>query len=250
MTKLLVSVRNAEEAEVALEGGADVIDVKEPRKGALGAAEPEVWREVLALVGSQAVTSVALGELQSDPAEMLIRQTVNFAFAKIGLARCGSVANWRDRWRDVTDGLPPGTWAVPVAYADWRAADSPLLDEVLQLAAVTRARLMLIDTFDKSNGRLMDHLSREELADVAAMATERGIALALAGSLSVDDIAMLLELAPAYLGVRGAACRGSRDETIDLGCVKTLAAIIHSENENRRSCCLTTPRARQILPSR
>ena len=36
MTRLLVSVRSAEEAEIALAGGADVIDVKEPRRGALG----------------------------------------------------------------------------------------------------------------------------------------------------------------------------------------------------------------------
>ena len=36
MAKLLVSVRSADEAEVALEGGADIIDVKEPLHGSLG----------------------------------------------------------------------------------------------------------------------------------------------------------------------------------------------------------------------
>ena len=61
---------------------------------------------------------------------------------------------------------------------------------------------------------------------------------------------MLLKLAPAYIGVRGAACSGGRDGTIDLARVKCLAAIVHGENENGTSCCLTTPRARQILPCR
>ena len=35
--KLLVSVVSAEEARLALAGGADIIDVKDPSEGALGA---------------------------------------------------------------------------------------------------------------------------------------------------------------------------------------------------------------------
>ena len=40
MSRLLVSVRSAAEAEVALGAGADLIDVKEPSRGSLGAADP------------------------------------------------------------------------------------------------------------------------------------------------------------------------------------------------------------------
>ena len=46
MTGLLVSVRDAKEAQQAVSGGADVIDVKEPAHGALGAADPTVWSQV------------------------------------------------------------------------------------------------------------------------------------------------------------------------------------------------------------
>jgi uncharacterized protein (UPF0264 family) len=250
MTKLLVSVRSAEEAVVALEGGADVVDVKEPRNGALGAAELKVWKEVAAVVGSRTVASVALGELLDEAVERLAGQTAGFAFAKMGLAGCGGVTNWRGRWRGVAKGLPLGTLGVPVAYADWQTADSPPVNDVLMLAATLPAKLLLIDTFDKSNGRLTEHLARAALAEVAVMAEECGVELALAGSLRPDDIAMLLKLAPAYIGVRGAACSGGRDGTIDLARVKCLAAIVRGENENGSSCCLTTPRARQILPCR
>jgi uncharacterized protein (UPF0264 family) len=250
MTKLLVSVRSAEEAKVALVGGADVIDVKEPRRGALGAAEPEVWLAVAAVVGTRAVTSVALGELLDEAVEVLASQAAEFAFAKVGLAGCGEFANWQERWRIVLERLPVGTLAVPVAYADWQAAKSPAVSDVLLLAATAPAKLLLIDTFDKSNGRLMDCLSREGLAEIAAMAAERDVELALAGSLLANDIAMLLELAPAYIGVRGAACRGGRDGAIDLARVKSLATIVSGENKIEASCCLTAARARQILPSR
>jgi uncharacterized protein (UPF0264 family) len=250
MTKFLVSVRSAEEAEVALEGGADVIDVKEPRKGALGAAAPEIWRAVRAVVGSKAATSVALGELINEAVESLVNQAAGFAFAKVGLGGCGGIANWQDRWRALAKRLPVGTLAVPVAYADCEAADSPPVSEVLLLAASLPAKLLLIDTFDKSNGRLMDCVSREELAEIVLLAAERDVKLALAGSLRADDIAMVLELAPTYIGVRGAACRVGRDGAIELARVKSLAEIVHGENKNGASCCLTMPRARQILPSR
>ena len=47
MTRLLVSVRNALEAEVALAGGAHVIDVKEPSHGSLGRADEATLAEVV-----------------------------------------------------------------------------------------------------------------------------------------------------------------------------------------------------------
>ncbi len=44
--RLLVSVVDAEEARVAAAAGADVIDVKDPSRGALGEAAPHVVRAV------------------------------------------------------------------------------------------------------------------------------------------------------------------------------------------------------------
>src|SRR5260370_1370869 len=48
--RLLVSVVTAEEVEAALEGGADVVDVKNPAEGSLGAATPALLRAIRSLV--------------------------------------------------------------------------------------------------------------------------------------------------------------------------------------------------------
>src|SRR3954468_8435691 len=114
MTRFLVSVRNADEAQIALQGGADVIDVKEPRRGALGPADPEVWRVIKELVDGQTATSVALGEVLSDPVESLAHHSSGFPFPKIGLAGCRPCHTWQNRWKQATNSLPPGTLAVPV----------------------------------------------------------------------------------------------------------------------------------------
>ena len=51
--RLLVSVADAAEARAALAGGADIIDAKEPRHGALGAVAPDVLRAIRNAVGAE-----------------------------------------------------------------------------------------------------------------------------------------------------------------------------------------------------
>ena len=65
--KLLVSVVSADEARRALAGGADIIDVKDPREGRARCAAPRVLSGVVAAVGGAAPVSVALGDLPALP---------------------------------------------------------------------------------------------------------------------------------------------------------------------------------------
>jgi len=235
MTGLLVSVRDAAEAKIARAGGADIIDVKEPRRGALGPADTEIWSEIQAASGGRAVTSVALGELLHDPVEALATRAVGFRFAKIGLAGCHQTCDWVARWTRAIRQLPPGTHAVPVAYADWPRAIAPSPSVALWLAERSLAKLLLIDTWDKSGGTLLDLLSWQTLREVSRHARQAGVRLVLAGSLHCAAITKVQKLAPAYIGVRGAACSGGRDGTIDLARVKSLVRLVHAVRLNAAS---------------
>ena len=228
MTRLLVSVRNVAEAVIALAGGADVIDIKEPSRGALGPADPDVWSEVQQLVGRRAIVSAALGELLDRSVIELAAQTRGLRYAKIGLAGCHDHRGWLRRWRAVLAALPLGVRAVPVVYADWPAARGPSPSVGVWLATQSPARLLLIDTHDKARGSLLDHLAVEPLRELAEYARASSVRLALAGSLDQESIPALLPLAPAFFGVRGAACRGGREGTIDEALVKSLARQVHS----------------------
>ena len=44
--QLLISVTNALEAQAVLQGGADIIDIKNPAEGALGAANVAALRDI------------------------------------------------------------------------------------------------------------------------------------------------------------------------------------------------------------
>ena len=59
MTRMLASVAHAAEAEVVLGLGVDVVDLKDPRRGALGAVSPDLAREAIAAVARRCETSAA-----------------------------------------------------------------------------------------------------------------------------------------------------------------------------------------------
>ncbi len=80
--RLLVSVVSADEVEAALAGGADIVDVKNPAEGSLGAPVPALLRAVRSRVASPAEVSVALGDAPHLPGTM--------ALAAAGAAACGA----------------------------------------------------------------------------------------------------------------------------------------------------------------
>lgn len=228
MTGLLVSVRSAAEARSALAGGASVIDVKEPDRGALGAADVETWRAVLEVVAGRVPVSAALGELFGDgcgPASVhrLATQTAGLAFAKIGLAGAARHHDWQDRWRGSLDCLPISVATVAVAYADWDRAQAPKPEAVIDVGSRLGCRIVLLDTFHKEGGHLLDHLPLAEVADLSRRTRAHGMSLVLAGSLTRALIPQVLPLAPEFVAVRGAACRENRRGVVDAELVRALA---------------------------
>ncbi len=84
----------------ALAGGADIIDVKDPSQGPLGAPSPRVLSEVVAEVGGAVPVSVALGDLPNLPhtAALAARGAVlsGADYVKVGLRGVpGSTTPWR-----------------------------------------------------------------------------------------------------------------------------------------------------------
>jgi uncharacterized protein (UPF0264 family) len=231
MTGLLVSVRDAKEAQQAVSGGADVIDVKEPAHGALGAADPTVWSQVRRAIPADVPLSVALGELTDVDIDERVRCVTAIEYAKVGLAGCLDLAHWQRRWEQILGQLPAETKRVAVAYADHRAARAPNPLEVLRAAPAANCRTLLLDTFKKDQGDLFEHLDDDQLSHLARECHAANIALALAGSLRPTSIDHALSFVPALIAVRGAACLGDRTGTICQQLVKRLKGRITANLE-------------------
>jgi len=226
MTGLLVSVRSSGEARLALEGGADLVDLKEPRRGALGRAEPAVWPEVVSAVAGRVPMSVALGEMSEAGKPPYPIVLAAFQFAKLGLAGCRTWADWPQRWAQQLQFLPAGVTPVAAIYADWQDAEAPRPEEILQHAAGSNCGVALFDTFCKTRGDLLDHLGHGELARLAHLARDGGLRVVFGGSLGPATIRKVLTLQPDYIAVRGAACRGGRTGDVDAGLIRELRRLV------------------------
>ncbi len=222
MTGLLVSVRDAHEARDAVEAGADLIDIKEPLAGPLGAAAPETITEIVRVIAGRCSVSVALGELVDYRGISGRHIPPGVQFAKLGLA--GTVGrasqpddspNWRVRWRRALEQFPAGTLPVAVVYADFQDADAPAPEEVIEVGCQLGCRAMLIDTFDKRGPGLLGVLSIAEVERFVAAARAANMLVVLGGQITAELLPDLLPLDPDYIAVRGAVCRDNRAGQLD-----------------------------------
>lgn len=216
MTRLLASVASLEELTLAARGGADILDLKDPKTGALGAWPLD---DIVRAVDTarqwpvRAPLSATVGDLPMDHAAVAGRVAETWAcgvdYVKIGLFPSGDPVG-------CVEALAPaarrGTRIVAVLFADLWSDPGTLLPDIAK-AGFAGA---MLDTAGKGSGGLLRHKTMDELARFLAQAGGYGLLTGLAGSLSLEDVPLLLPLAPDYLGFRTALCgEGNRGGALD-----------------------------------
>ena len=225
--KLLVSVVSAPEARDAVAGGADIVDVKDPNEGALGAPAVSVLSEVVRVVGGAASISVALGDLPDLPhtAALAARGAAltGAAYVKVGLRGVRDLDRAVAMMRAVVAAVPPQTAVVAAAYADAAALDPPALAPAWLPVLVERTGIAgaLVDTFVKDGRGLYGWMSPSELTDLVARTRDAGGSFAVAGQLRSGE---LCRVDADVVGVRSALCRGG-DRTGQLEASLVAAAV-------------------------
>ena len=230
--RLLVSVRSVHEALLAAAGGADFIDLKEPRAGALGALPLATVREIVAALRARGI---------DRPLSATIGDWPMHALAEIGarveaVAECGvdyvKVGIERDPLsRELLDALARcGRPVVPVFIAD-RGLDAAL---VAHAAGLGFAGLM-VDTADKRAGSVFDCLTMHALQDFMTRARAASSLCGLAGALRIEDVSSLAALAPDFAGFRTAVCAGDRSAALDPQRLRELAQALRAAHEDSLS---------------
>ncbi|MGH6822500.1 MAG: (5-formylfuran-3-yl)methyl phosphate synthase, partial [Methylocella sp.] len=178
MTLMLASVTNPAEAEAVWAGGADIIDLKDPAKGALGALDAEVAAGIVRAVGKRKPVSAAAGSSLGAPGAVVDAVAAMAAtgvdYVKVGFSPGKSGA-------DCVRALAPhasNTKLVGVLFADCE----PDLD-MLALMANNGFTGAMLDTAKKGAGRLLDHMDVAALDRFIDRCRENGLTSGLAGSL-------------------------------------------------------------------
>ncbi|MCK8515436.1 (5-formylfuran-3-yl)methyl phosphate synthase [Methylonatrum kenyense] len=209
--KLLASVRDMDEVDIVLDAGVDLIDMKEPSRGALGAVDPPMIRDAVCRVNGRTLTSATIGDTPLPAAGLTERVRAigdcGVDFVKIGLRMDQQL----EACLEALAPLARRYHLVAVWLADHGV---PGDSEMADLATSDFAGAML-DTADKSHGALPELLSNREIAAFVTTSRRHGLLTGLAGSLRLSDIPGLAPFGADYLGFRGGLCNGDRRGRLD-----------------------------------
>jgi uncharacterized protein (UPF0264 family) len=226
--QLLVSPSSIDEARHS--GAADIIDVKKPSEGSLGANFPWIIREIKAF--SKKPVSAAIGDFDYKPGGASLAAygaaCAGADYVKIGLAFEG-----QEKARDVISAVVkavkdefPKKYVVIAAYSDFERMHSISPFDMAPIAAECGADVAMVDTGIKDRQSTFAFMNEAALRSFSERNKKLGLGTALAGALKFEDIDTLKRINPEIIGVRGMVCGGDRNATVREDLIKTALAMI------------------------
>lgn len=215
--RLLVSPESVAEALVCAQAAEhlDLVDVKKPDEGSLGANYPWVIRAIREATPAGKPVSATVGDVPFKPgtvAQAALGATVAGAdYIKVGLYGCGTPEQGIQVMRGVVRAVKdhrPYALVVASGYADHHRVGclNPLA--VPYVAHESGADVAMVDTAIKDGATLFDHMNTDVCAEFVERAHDYGLLAALAGSINRRHLADLARIGTDIIGVRGAVCTG------------------------------------------
>ncbi|MBD3189934.1 MAG: hypothetical protein GF308_04795 [Candidatus Heimdallarchaeota archaeon] len=212
--KVLISPQSLEEARECFQGGADIIDVKNPSEGSLGANFPWVIRSIRKAIPIYIPISATVGDVPNKPGTVSLAALgaafAGASFVKIGLAGASTesegIAIMKAVKRTIDEYQLP-TLVVAAGYAEGEAIGSLSHSLIPKIAQKARCDFAMIDTFDKKiKQSIFDILTIEDLKVFINQCHKKQVQTALGGAIQKKHIGLLKDLRPEVVGVRGAVC--------------------------------------------
>ena len=212
---LLISPINTDEAQEAIAGGADIIDVKNPKEGSLGANFPWVIKNVREMTPKDMLVSATLGDVPYKPGTVSLAAlgaSVSGAdYIKVGLYGTKNYDEALEVMKNVVKTVKDyneDAYVVASGYADAHRVGAINPMEIPKVAADSGADIAMVDTAVKDGKTLFDHMDEDIIAKFNEEIHDYGMKSALAGSIKKDQLSILHGLGCDVVGIRGAACIG------------------------------------------
>jgi len=236
MTGMLASVSSLQEAKIALQENVDIIDLKDPSQGALGAVTTEVAQEVVKFISGQCLVSATIGDLPMQ-ATLITKAIATMASTGVDIIKVGVfddltnevVASLKEQAIKGVNGINGKQFTIVIVFFVDKGLDSEKISDL----AKAGIRGVMLDTADKTKGNLRSHMQDKEIQGFVTQAKSYGLLAGLAGSLKASDIAPLLKLDPDYLGFRGALCKDHlRIQSLDSAYVRKIRCLVTNAKED------------------
>ena len=217
---LLISPINNEESLDSIKGGADIVDVKNPKEGSLGANFPWVIRDIREITPEDKLVSATLGDVPYKPGTVSLAamgaHVSGADYIKVGLYGTKDYDEAVEVMENVAKTIKDvdnDTIVVAAGYADAHRVGAVDPMEIPKVAKDAGCDLAMLDTAVKDGHTLFDYLSIEDLEKFVNEAHSYGLKTALAGSVKKEQLKPLNDIGCDVVGIRGAACVGGDRNT-------------------------------------
>ena len=223
MSRMLASVNSLEEALIALQLDVDIIDLKQPELGALGALQTSQVQIIVEQIQQAKPVSATIGDLPMQ-AKLIFNAVREMGDTGVDYIKIGFFPE--QDWTEVIARLATLTRGhlklIAVLFAD----QQPDLNSIKQFSQAGFSGIML-DTMNKASGSLTQVMPLATLQHFVQTAQQQQLLCGLAGSLRASDIQLLLPLQADYLGFRGALCeQHQRTAKLDPAAILKIKATI------------------------
>lgn len=233
--KVLVSPMSVAEALEAIEGGADIIDVKNPAEGSLGANFPWVIKEISEIAKKHGKEiSATTGDLPFKPGTASLAAlgaaVAGADYIKVGLYGVKNAEEAYEMMSGVVKAVKdydPSKKVVAAGYGDHYRISSVSPLDLPEVVARVGADIVMVDTAIKDGTSLFDHMSVDDIKKFVNLAKDNGLMVALAGNIGWSHIEMLKTISPDIIGVRSIVCEGDRSSMIKRELVVKLMEAVH-----------------------
>ena len=245
--KVLISIRSFEELLPAIEGGADIIDLKNPSEGSLGASFPWLIKKIRNY-GNNFTLSVAIGDMPNLPGTAALAASgaamCGVDIVKVGLFGPTSFNEGVTLLKSVvkaTKDINQNILVVGAGYADFKLFHGIKAMDIPAVCKSAGADVAMLDTYIKDGRKLFDFIDSEQLREFVNKAHEFELLAALAGSIQPRDINTLHDLGADVTGFRGAVCSGSdrKNGILEVNRVRNIVEI--SQNLNKKERVIRSP---------
>ena len=232
--QLLISVVNENEAKSAVDGGADIIDVKNPREGSLGANSPGVIKSIRNITPENIPVSAAIGDAPDLPGLMSLAAlgaaVCDVQYIKVGLYAVITLDRAVNLLREIKKSVKSFNGdikIIAVAYGDAYKINALSPMECPGAAIEAGIDGCMLDTIVKGEGDLFSSLSVGLINRFIKECKKNNLLSALAGSLHREHVSILKDLDPDIIGFRGAVCGGDRlNGTINSNAIKKIKSLM------------------------
>ncbi len=223
-TEFLVSLKKLDEISDEVVNEVDIIDLKNPSNGSIGAWDSFEIKKAISLFKHKIQISATLGDIFVNK-EFLIKldqfDSLNLDFIKFGLLSY----NLKNLFEKINllESRAYRTNLVCVVFVDIER-NLELVDKNLENFYRCGLRHIMLDTYGKNNGNLLKFCRTIYLKEFILKCKNLDIKVGLAGSIQEDEIPIIFNLKPNIIGFRSAICKlNKRTSSIDLHKIRKLS---------------------------